>query len=429
MDIVQKAISYYSRKDVQKAILVFSKNREVAFNFNGRFGKRPDMLEYENDFKGLIEKGITSFHCSEELWSNPLELKTELSKEDFDKIRSGWDLIIDIDSKYLDYSKIAAQLIISALKFHNVTSIGLKYSGNKGFHIGVPWEAFPKEVNGVSTEKLFPELPRIIAQYLTEFIKDKLVSEIAKLTNAGKYVRGNEKVDDFAEDVMPDIILVSPRHLFRAPYSLNEKSGFVSIVLSPEDLKDFVPAWAKPERVIPKPFLPVPKKDEAKELVLQALDWHKKIKKEEPAQSSPTGQKRTNYVLKDASPDFYPPCIKKILLGMKDDGRKRALFILLNFFKSVNLSDQEISEKISEWNKLNYTPLREGYVLAQLSWFSKHKSMLPPNCINSRYKDLAACNPDFICSKIKNPVNYTVIRAKKKEMEAKKIKPKKPSKK
>jgi hypothetical protein len=405
---ISKEERYYSRIDIQKAILEFSKSREIAFNFNGRFGKRPDVLEYENDFRGLIEKGITSFHCSEELWKNPLELRTEMSKDDMNNLRSGWDLIIDIDSKFLDYSKIAAKLIISALKFHNLNSIGLKYSGNKGFHIGVPWGAFPSEISGTKTEILFPELARIISQYLTEFIRPKILEEIGKIVTKNKYVRGNEKSGDFAKEVMPDIILVSPRHLFRAPYSLNEKSGLVSMVIKPEELGDFNPGWAKPEKVFPKPFLPLAKKDEAKELVIQALDWSKKQQKTEEKKF----ESKNIFIIKDASPDFYPPCIKCILNGIKQDGRKRALFILINFLRSVNLSESEINKKLEEWNKLSYNPLREGYIQAQMSWAFRHKPMLPPNCANSRYKDLTVCSPDFYCSKIKNPVNYTGIRMK-----------------
>jgi len=846
---ISRARYYYLRKDIQKALIDFSKEREIAFNFNGSFGKRPDVLEYENDFKVLIENGVTSFHCSEELWKNPLELKTELGKEKLDELRKGWDLIIDIDSKFLDYSKIAAKLIISALKFHNINNIGLKYSitgdtpvlikngkevslspitdvidllkknvkldilslgknkklkfskvydylihddelykiiheqsniplkvtahhsvfvfeqgkiiqkkvselkkgdflitfnsrrnslesknkhitytfqfgknqhsmknfnkkikitaelmrligyylseghvtniinqtgfsfnknekeyiedcqklikkitnrhisirnpnagttqilihskewasffesfcgktknkhlpnfswrlpkklflelfkgyirgngyklgkylvamksvsqrlirelawlcklngiscsiskewnkphklpngnvfrgnniyvlrvskseveinefsknrnkfspyprdktfpinglkkvycqikpkmfnyhrneqmtlkkkcanlvrikkvitwfkkfksvdfneesreiisnymslfnshvgtvqiksinkagknkvydvsveetesffgnnypvllhnsGNKGFHIAVPWNAFPKEVDGIETAKLFPDLPRKITGYLKEFIREKLIEEIGKTTKQKSYIKGKEKIGDYAEDVMPDIVLVSPRHLFRMPYSLNEKSGFASIVIRPEQIDEFNPGWAKPERVLPKVFLPDARKDEAKELVIQAMDWAKKHKEEKSF-------KKTDFVIKDASPEFYPPCMKLLLQGMKSDGRKRALFILLNFLKSLNLDNDKLKEKIMEWNKLNFNPLREGYIFAQLSWFSKKKPVLPPNCIHALYKEIGLCHPDFFCQKIKNPVNYTIAK-------------------
>ena len=402
MDL-KKARFYYMRKDIQNAILGMSRNREVVPKYGEGFGKRPDAIEYANDILGLAEKGATSFHCSEELWKNPMSLKTEMNSDELNELRSGWDLIIDIDSKYLDYSKIAAELIIGALKFHNLSSIGLKYSGNKGFHIIVPWEAFPKEINGINTAMLFPEIPRMITQYLKDFVKEKLIERINSLTQSSsikdKYITGDEKAGDFAEKVMPDLILVSPRHLFRMPYSLNEKSGLASIVIRPDQLKDFHPAWARPERVIPKPFLPAAKKDEAKSLVLQAMDWkkqHAEIKSSETRE----------FIVKDATPESYPPCIKCILEGMKQDGRKRALFILMNFFKSISLGNEEIKQKIEEWNKLNHKPLKQGYILAQLSWFSKSKIRLPPNCDKPYYKDIAACHPDNFCPKIKNPVKY-----------------------
>jgi len=37
--------------------------------------------------------------------------------------------------------------------------------------------------------------------------------------------------------------------------------------------------------------------------------------------------------------------------------------------------------------------------------------MLPPNCDKSSYKDIGVCAPDFFCSKIKNPVNYTLVKS------------------
>jgi len=407
MDL-KRVQAYYFRKDIQNALLDSAKNREVAPRYLDSFGKRPDTIEYPNDIKALVEKGATSFHCSEELWSNPLNLKTEMKIEDLNELRIGWDLIIDIDSKFLDYSKVATKLIIDALRFHNIHNIGLKYSGNKGFHIAIPWGAFPKEVNGIETAKLFPELPRAIAQYLGAFIKDKLIEEINSMTRTTvadvvkKYIRGEEKVGDYAEKVIPDIVLVSPRHLFRMPYSLNEKSGLASIVIKPEQLKEFSPGWAKPERVYPKQFLPVPEKDEAKELVREAWDW----KKHQTPQQSKFEGKSTELIVKDAGPELYPPCIQYILKGMKQDGRKRALFILLNFFKSISLSDEEIKQKIDEWNALNFKPLKQGYISTQISWFAKSKIRLPPNCDKTYYKDIACCYPDNFCSKIKNPVKY-----------------------
>ena len=62
-------------------------------------------------------------------------------------------------------------------------------------------------------------------------------------------------------------------------------------------------------------------------------------------------------------------------------------------------------------NKLNYTPLREGYVKAQLSWSKRQKAILPPNCDKTIYEEIGVCHPDALCGAaktIKNPVNYTI---------------------
>ena len=166
------ALSYYSRQDIRKSMFEFSKNRETIPRYFEGFGKRPDALQYDSDILALVKNGATSFHCSEEIWQDPLQISTELSEEQVKEIRKGWDLLIDIDSKYLDYSKIAAELIIQAFEFHGVKNLGVKFSGSKGFHIIVPWNAFPKEVYGQKTKDMFPEWPRFICEYLNEMTKE-----------------------------------------------------------------------------------------------------------------------------------------------------------------------------------------------------------------------------------------------------------------
>ena len=110
-------LDFYSRKDIQKAIVNASQNKEIAVKYaTGGFGKRPDILNFENDVFELAKKGATSFHVSEELWSNPLLIKTGMTQAQADKLRIGWDFIIDIDTKFIDYSKITALSLIEALK-------------------------------------------------------------------------------------------------------------------------------------------------------------------------------------------------------------------------------------------------------------------------------------------------------------------------
>ncbi len=421
------AREYYSRKDIQKEIALFSNSREVIPRYTDNFGKRPDTINYINDIIALVKKGVTSFHSSEELWNDPLQLNTEMNSEKMNNLRKGWDLILDIDCKFVEYSKIAAELLIEAFKFYGIGNIGIKYSGNKGFHIGLSYEAFPDMVNDIEIKNFFPDGTRIIAKYLSYKIKEHLSKRILELTTIQNLAkRLGKKEEELTEEgkfnpysiLEVDTILISPRHLFRMPYSLHEKTGLASIVITPNQLKNFHPEWAKPQRVIPKKFLPKPEKDEAKRLFREAFDWDgknkaderreaefiKKIKKQESFVMSPIN--KVNIEFKEINPEFYPPCIKKISEGMKDDGRKRALFILINFLRSLNIDAKEIEIKIEEWNKLNYQPLKKGYISSQLDWFKKHKVMLPPNCDKQYYKGIGVCIQNSFCKKSRNPVYY-----------------------
>ncbi|MBT4824891.1 hypothetical protein HN695_01420 [Candidatus Woesearchaeota archaeon] len=177
-------LKHYKRLDIQQAMLASSQNREVATRFGDGFGKRPDTLSYTNEIIELAKQGATSFHVSEEHWNNVVALRPELSKKDLDELRSGWDLVLDIDCKYWYYSKLITKLLIDQLKSHGITSITVKFSGSKGFHIGVPFEAFPKTLplQGKPTETrlLFPEAPKRIALYLKDKIEPLLLKEITK---------------------------------------------------------------------------------------------------------------------------------------------------------------------------------------------------------------------------------------------------------
>jgi hypothetical protein len=402
---------YYARKDVQDAIYNFCRNREVVPRYGEGFGKRPDTLEYPSDIMQQAKKGATSFHCSEELWTRPLEISTEMTKEQLDEMRDSWDLLIDIDSKYLDYSKIMAKLIVQALEFHSIKNIGIKFSGSKGFHLIIPWKAFPDKVNGLETKKMFPDWARIVSMYIHEFVKPKLIEKISELTSekTSKYITGDEKAGDSVEKVAPDIVLVSSRHLFRTPYSLHEKTGLASIVITKQELENFQPSDADPLKVKIRNYMPESKEGEARELLIQALDWYKeKIQNE--TKTNKTGKVYKEIEI-DRSKIVYPPCIQCMLKGLKD-GKKRSLFILISYLNSLNFSRQEIEEKITEWNAKNTPPLKQGYVDSQLSYAFKHKKIMPPNC-DKYYKDINICRPAALCQKIKNPLNYTICSQKK----------------
>jgi DNA primase large subunit len=215
----------------------------------------------------------------------------------------------------------------------------------------------------------------------------------------------NKYVKDFEapKEVMPDLILVSPRHLFRMPYSLHEKTALASVVLSPDEIADFQPRDANPFKIKVKNFLLEPEENEASELLMQALDWYKE---DNPEKEENNKKEFKPIQISNLSDQTFPPCVKKILQGL-GDGKKRALFVLINLFRSVGMDKDEIEKRINEWNKKNETSLKQGYIKSQLSWSFKKKQIMPPNC-QEFYKGIGVCMPDNLCKLIKNPVNYVV---------------------
>jgi DNA primase catalytic subunit len=114
-------VKYYSNKDVRDKILELAKGREVAPKFsNGSFGERPQILQFDRELFDYVRNGVSSFHASEERWLNPAQLNTGMSRRDMNRIRKGWDLILDIDTKNLEYAKICAELLVEALEFHDI---------------------------------------------------------------------------------------------------------------------------------------------------------------------------------------------------------------------------------------------------------------------------------------------------------------------
>ena len=382
-------LKHYKRRDIQEAIALHARDREVAARFGEQFGSRPDIIQHASDIMEFAKQGATSFHCSEERWSSPLQLAPNMRPHELDALRIGWDLIIDVDCKSWKYSKLITALIVRLIKSFGVDSISVKFSGNKGFHIGVPFEAFPAKVHGKEIRLLFPEGPRRIAEYIIHLLEEKflqmvsekelvgiakdlgveqaelVVSSCVKCGNArdmGKFkieficprcenrkraeqeymicdkcssmmakqqhnlssclkCGGGtfERKVDVSRIIDVDTLLISSRHLYRAPYSLHEKSGLVSIPIEIAEIEGFEREKASAEKILEiKEFMPrIAKPDEANHLFLQAFDYTKpqavvaERKSEIPAAAIPE--------------QYFPDCVKKLSLGMSD-GRKRAAF-------------------------------------------------------------------------------------------------------
>ncbi len=435
-------LRYYKRKDVQEALVAQARDKEIGFRYGEGFGKRPDVLSYPRDVLEVVLRGGTSFHASCELWRNPLALNSEMKRADLDALRSGWDLLLDIDCAAVEYSKICCELVCSFLTFCDCDSFSVKFSGNKGFHIGVPFEAFPARFptkNGeLETHSLFPEAPRKIAFYVKENIKDALARKILEF-EGGDISRVAAKVGLQVSDIIIserradgavvgvlnvekfleiDTVLLSSRHLYRLGYSLHEKSGLLSLPLTVAALKTFERKMAHPD-LLGTPLLPFMDRavrvDSARRLLTSAYDFEVKL-----SLSSVDAMNEELRLLKEkekkemmqtiAIPeDFFPPCMKRIL-GDMDDGKKRALFCLMPFLGKIGWSREQIEVFVHQWNSRQREPLREVYLKGQFAHFVAGEKM-GPNCeAEAYYKGIGVCRPDQFCRRIKNPANYSLIK-------------------
>jgi len=528
MQDISIILKHYKRQDVQNEIILAAKDREVGIRYKDKgFGKRPDVLLNPADILVLAKQGATSFHVSEERWINPLQISTGLKKKELDELRYGWDLVLDIDCPVWEYSKLITHLLIKALDAHGIKHISCKFSGNKGFHVGVPFEVFPEKINdGIKTTTIsswFPDGPKNVVLYLMHYIDsvktgfelsktilktDSLQDVAEKLGKTAQEISANvcldcefiikTKVNDKKEDkknqesmVCPscqnnikildkefikcercgnilgkhdiksatdrrtdkdkmikndstscpkcgsrnissrinpehlidvDTVLISSRHLYRCVYSLHEKSMLASVPIDPKKILEFKKEMASPEtlNISRHRFLEAPRQkiDEASRLFNMATEWWYNKENEKNEQEKFKNKVFTSETLKSAQEfvefeekvpvELFPPCILKILKGV-EDGRKRSMFILLNFLRNVGWDYESIEELMAEWNKKNQTPLSETLLKGHIRYHKQNKKkVLPPNCDNkSYYKDLHICCPDNLCQKVKNPVNYT----------------------
>lgn len=461
---------YYTRPEILAEILRMCKDREVIPVFaGGIYGKRPGSIQFKGDLLQFIRQGAVSFHCSVEHWRNPDALSNDLKRQDMDKMRTAWDFVLDIDSDGgIEVAKITARLLIEELQRHGIKNISAKFSGRRGFHIGICAGAIPEIVNLQPIEAQFPALAQKIAHYLKASIKDKLAEAIVSLdTTLEPKITDGKGRDPYAIVEVEDNWSV--RHLFRMPYSLNEKVWRVSLPIDPAKIMQFSPDEAEPRKVLPRfKFLDRFEKNEAERLVQRALEYdatakygaqtpgtqkkdedeelrrhindgygvivveEKRRARTENADSEAHGDhgeftgadfmlsglrsqnraRKSNFEGVKIPEEHFPPCIKKMLEGLVD-GRKRAIFVLINFLRVTGYGWDEIEKKLAEWNAKNPEAISDSYWKGQLEYAKKQdKKIPPPNCDNAGYyKDIKVCIPDNYCAQIKNPAGYAARKA------------------
>lgn len=405
----QQILDFYSRKEILDELVKNSAEREIAGRFlDGSYDQRPNVIQYPSDIIQMVQKGITSFHYSVEKWKNPMAIATD----NYDDLRSGWDLLIDIDSKVtIDEAKVTAIKICEFFEKYGIKNYGLKFSGSRGFHVCLTSKMFPKEMNNIPIEKMYPDAPRALAEFISEKIKDDLMKEMLKQKPAKELI---EAIGEQPSELSPYLFVEiekgwGNRHMFRAPYSFNEKTWLVSVPLTLDELKKFNTGMAKPEAVKVKEFFKG-EENEAEGLLLDALDWKTMNEKEVVKKKKPMKIKSYD---KKISEEYFPPCVKLILKGVQD-GKKRSVFTVINFLRLMNWNWKDIRDKLHEWNTKNTPPLPENFILGQLNW-SMNNLRNPANCPpegDQYYISTGFCQPDSYCKgftnkiTIKNPISY-----------------------
>lgn len=462
-------LSYYKRPEIRQAITSQCRNKEVAIKYGKGFGKRPDVIIYDRDVLSFAQQKATSFHISEETWSNPMNLDTGMRRSEMDDLRIGWDLILDVDFPVWEATKKITDSLVNELRAHGVPdeAITVKFSGNKGFHICVPFEAFPDtysddEGQEVLVTDLFPEGARRVLLYLAHridgphndfalseelFALDEVKSNpdlfITVDADSGKKVTesvsGNTFVcakcdwstrldDDYATcekcgaimqriesasekvntrrkvNLEIDAMLVSSRHMYRVAYSLHEKSGLVSLPIPSASILGFEKDLAKPNTIsVDVPFC---SREVPRGCASSLL--HKGMSFRPADEPTRKDFKDIEWSGEAASEELFPPPIQEMLKGLRD-GRKRALFVLTNFLTCVGWSYEMIQSRLLEWNDDMEEPMRENEIISHLRYHKRKENILPPNFDNDMYyQDVLGdrFKHDELSERVKNPVQY-----------------------
>lgn len=398
-----KIRQYYEQDEVVERMVRTAEYREVAPTYPNGYGRRPDAINFPGDFLDFVEDGAVAFHASVERWRNPLMI----DDVDLDQLRRSWDLVIDIDCDHsFDLAKDTAELVVSELRQHGIENVSVKFSGNRGFHIGVRAEAFPERLNGESLTDMYPRLPRGIIDYIREDLEREMTALVKKHGLENKMSTDDGRDPYQVSDIENNW---GQRHLFRMPYSLHDGSWLVSKPIDPDSIQEFEKEDAKMENIdFNHGFLEEFEQGEGDNLVIQAMDFIEKQQEQRIERNERRKQNKDFETPDQAIPEeHWPPTIQNILEGL-EDGRKRALLILINFMRTVGYSFEEVRSRIWEWNEKNDQALPESYVKSQLEWHSKREEIVPPPNYDSNgyYKDMQVYEGDNLEEQVKNPVVY-----------------------
>lgn len=396
------AKEYYLQDWVQHAICEAAKDKEVRVRQGDHDRKGRVTIRHPRDVKGLAEEGATSFHFTAESWDAPERIDKEMSQPQLDTLRKGWDFIIDIDPQEnhtFEQTKLITYRIWQFLaRSSKYQTMHVKFSGKKGFHIGIGPSSLPLKVDGMCISQHWPEMPKRFVEYIKSEIGPELEKEVPGAM------------------ATIDLNMFTRRHTYRAPYSLHEGSGLVSLPFDYLKLRAF---YDNPENPILKFEKHMADPANLRGRVLSFLnvgpgyngDFNDFIQQCYYATQKGTIPK-TEYDGDLSLPETaiphsaFPPCMIKMLEGLKD-GRKRGLFVLSCFLWAAGWKQSDVLKQLYDWNKKNERPMPNSQIEYHVGLrYRSPKKLVPYDCSNPIYKDIGVCKMAPTCRQVRNPIAY-----------------------
>ncbi len=309
---------YYWNPDILQALAYQCHDREVWLKAGKASSPRPRKVNSPDQLSSLITNfqhiDPISIFASIETFTDPLRLGA--ADQPTEKLRIGWDFVIDLDAEKVDKAKVTATAICEVLETFGL-SAKAKFSGNRGFHVIIPGQAFDNFRSKEEFLAAYPQVPFSISR----FIEASLRPEQKK-------------------GVVLDSEIYNPRRLLRLAYSLHDESRLVSVPVEIEELRSFNTSMAQPESVdaIDWTWLKLQSKTgEGSDLLTSVAEWVKSQRKKPAVTVVAHPPRAVNRI----------EWIEKLLFQPVDDGRHRILWLIIApYLTNIRELDPEVAEPI-----------------------------------------------------------------------------------
>jgi|Deesub1362A_J573_1020465.scaffolds.fasta_scaffold02497_6 hypothetical protein len=293
------------------------------------------------------EKGFSPWRC----WT---EIKLDghghyLKKPDLHRSILGNEIVIEFDEPELLLNLCAAKLTITKLRTENIP-FWLFYSGNKSFHLHIFLEPgdLPEEIDKKMEERKDPDIWYSFRDYLVW----KVLSGI----------RRSFKVDSLK--------LRTRRTMIRACGSLHSGAGFHKVYISapeelPNKLSEFSERYQLKEPPAPEFYPEEIAEWEMSEWLPYLQDFLRKPRRRRcymPRRKT-KGKIRTM------------PCLDYLLTHKLPDGWHRTVNLGAMRLKYL-MGEEEVLQRLREFNRLNGNPVRDSYIKAQVHYAFRYPGTL-----------------------------------------------------